>query len=418
MIYIKFIFSESLLSKVQVFLTMPTRQEDFKEFKTLFLPSILLFWPNHELNLLILLDEESANLDEFSKNLTALIPSSVRSFSIATNAPPDVKFVRNILNPALSPGWYRQQLIMFWAGNFTDFEYVGFVDTDTVFTGNVYEECLFENGKPRVLGIWGENPIRSGSLGTLWATGMPQKLYGMSYFPVVLRTSDLDLVIDYIKNRFNSGNFSECLMKSLYPNSFFPDYKEWIFPSQFDHMLNILYVLKHDEYYFQIRPCQTVNCIKNNFDNARDNTKLLPEELNRPTPFVTLHWTYKSKEGTYSEVLLTGYCYGLRSFDPNPSICNFVNTAVPNRFEWEFEYLSFYSQPGSLEAHYNRRKLVDSKFKFEHNSDVLKDVIKTFENEKLLQKNDQEQKERADFYFWFFTIAGLTFGENYHKRNE
>ena len=53
--------------------------------------------------------------------------------------------------------WYhrptdRQQLMMLWADNFTESEYVAFVDSDAVFLTAVDREDLFENGKPVING--------------------------------------------------------------------------------------------------------------------------------------------------------------------------------------------------------------------------------------------------------------------------
>ena len=56
-----------------------------------------------------------------------------------------------------SSGHDRQQLVMFWADNFTASEYVGFVDTDTLFITQVVERDLFDTtGRPVVIGIVGK----------------------------------------------------------------------------------------------------------------------------------------------------------------------------------------------------------------------------------------------------------------------
>ena len=42
--------------------------------------------------------------------------------------------------------------MMFWADNYSTSEYIGFVDSDTLFTTYVDVEDLFEQGKPVVNG--------------------------------------------------------------------------------------------------------------------------------------------------------------------------------------------------------------------------------------------------------------------------
>ncbi len=44
---------------------------------------------------------------------------------------------------------------MFWADNFTSSEYVGFSDTDAIFTTYVDREDLFEHSKPVINGMVG-----------------------------------------------------------------------------------------------------------------------------------------------------------------------------------------------------------------------------------------------------------------------
>jgi hypothetical protein len=49
-------------------------------------------------------------------------------------------------------GYDRQQFNMFWADNFTNYEFIGFIDTDAAFVTYVDREDLWENGKPVING--------------------------------------------------------------------------------------------------------------------------------------------------------------------------------------------------------------------------------------------------------------------------
>ena len=366
-----FFSEETLLSKTQILVPMPTKDKDFFEFRDILLESLLLFWPNHELNLMVVLDEEASNIVEFSTRLKSVVPKTVRSFSIATNPPPEFE----------SSGWIRQQQIQMWAGNFTDFEYIAFVDTDTLFVGAVLEESLFKEGKPRVLALYGDPTEPTAPIGTMWATGKKQRFYGMCYFPVVVRAVDLGVIRKTISNHF-ALSFNEAYDKANNPPS-----KKWIFVSQFDIMINILYETNHDGYYFQVRPCEHENC-EENMHTGRVSTReeaALPEEFDRPFPFVANHWSYESRpvqdsydfwgylghEWTIREVLRYGHCYSLRTFDKKPEYCKKVKLTNLNVFEWRFESRLFINQQGVYDAHLHRRALIETSGKFRWNREIL-----------------------------------------------
>lgn len=110
----------------------------------MFLRSFLLFWPLQQSNtsLTVVFDEEKRSFSGFAalhKNLNESVRAMIHGgLNIYFNQPYSVHL----------SGHDRQQLIMFWADNFTNSEFVGFVDTDCVFITYVDRDDLFENGKP------------------------------------------------------------------------------------------------------------------------------------------------------------------------------------------------------------------------------------------------------------------------------
>jgi hypothetical protein len=115
----------------------------------MFMRTFLLFWPLKESNtsLTILFDEERKNEPNFQM-LQKLLNDSV-----APKIPGGLHvFLNKPYYLANLGGHDRQQLLMFWADNFTDSEYVGFVDTDCVFLTYIDRNDLFERGKPVVNG--------------------------------------------------------------------------------------------------------------------------------------------------------------------------------------------------------------------------------------------------------------------------
>lgn len=99
-------------------------------------------------------------------------------------------------------GHDRQQLMMFWADNYTQSEYVGFVDTDCVFLTYIDREDLFEGGKPVVNGRSGfHDPNDAWSKipqSTYSATGILEPMRCMSYFPVIIKTAHFKDMREYI----------------------------------------------------------------------------------------------------------------------------------------------------------------------------------------------------------------------------
>ena len=116
------------------------------EFIDFFLRSLLLFWPLEvsQTTLRLVIDSElrdSPLVQTANNKLMALAAGRIKniSYTFLEESP----FYHG-------EGYHRQQLAMFWADNFTSSEYVGFVDSDTLFVSTIDREDLFENGKPVV----------------------------------------------------------------------------------------------------------------------------------------------------------------------------------------------------------------------------------------------------------------------------
>lgn len=97
----------------------------------------MLFWPKHSnTTLRALFDSEICTSSEYGIAKDILISfneSSGFNVHISLNEPSNF----------YSKGYDRQQLLMFWADNYTSSEYVGFVDTDCLFITYVDITDLF-----------------------------------------------------------------------------------------------------------------------------------------------------------------------------------------------------------------------------------------------------------------------------------
>ena len=137
-----------------------------REFGYWFFRSFFLFWPieTSKVTLRLVLDEEIGPAMP-KGNLTSLYHDAMQLLSVYVDK--RRKYIptfdlSSLLNVTYGPissiyksGYDRQQWMMFWADNFSTSEYIGFVDSDTLFTTYIDLEDLFEQGKPVVNGRLG-----------------------------------------------------------------------------------------------------------------------------------------------------------------------------------------------------------------------------------------------------------------------
>ena len=207
------------------------------EFDRFFLRSFVLFWPleSSNVSLTVAIDAE-LNKTKQAAELNATLKDVF--------IPGGLKLTLLSESPYYRKGYDRQQLVMFWADNFTEREYIGFVDTDTAFSTYIDREDLFEDGKPVVNGksgiMRGDHPSYLWTIGTYRTLGILEPFRCMSYFPVIIKTSHLKDIREFIANRFNL-TFDE----AFYHNISTAEKSSY---SQFHIMCTYLFTFKRDEY--------------------------------------------------------------------------------------------------------------------------------------------------------------------------
>ena len=129
----------SMLSKTALLVPLTTKYA--AEFREQLFASLRLFFP--QVHLALVLDEEKHEDHETAH----LLASELKNASISH----EIHF-----SPETSlAGPIRQQLIIHQADKFVSREYVGFVDTDTVFVTRVVEGHLFSGTKPVIIAVIG-----------------------------------------------------------------------------------------------------------------------------------------------------------------------------------------------------------------------------------------------------------------------
>eukprot|EP00536_Pseudo-nitzschia_multiseries_P013685 jgi/Psemu1/291004/fgenesh1_pg.601_\ len=368
--------TQKQLSDVELFIPIPPIDDGKKEYLDIVVPSLKLFWPMDELKIFFLTDKEKGPdvIQPFSEELKASLPGAAQ-IRVDSNTPPF-----EIEGAGSRAGWNRQQYYMFWADNYTEAEYIGFWDTDSMLSTRILPEDLFDGDKPRVLALmvdgvcdWTDAHNRHKQM-----TGHYDVMQAMSYFPVVVKKSDLKLIRESLTKSLDCQTFDEAFPKILAMAKV--DDTLYMY-SQFTLMMNILYRERPDDYAFHLYPA----------DNRAVNpaTAKVPETHLTPYPRVAQHFNYLTEanakrvetfkkenpniHGVYA-ILRDGYCYSQQ----NPEalkVCQDIDVEnTVNHWEWEFEFNEYYKNwPADqiLAAHRKRRALIKSKPPFAYRSELF-----------------------------------------------
>lgn len=201
-------------------------------------PSLQLFWPAAPL--LLVLDGENSADQSYGDNLAASewSPLSVRiAYSSLYEGPGDA-----------ITGKTRMYFDMLMADQASNAKYVGFLDTDTLFTSWVTDESLFAKENPRIICAMGRpyNPWwERVPLTTSFLLGQPALLWCMTYFPVIVATADLVLLRQHVE-RVHQKDFVSVWQATLRLGEV----------SQFDVIGNFLWMYRREHYswHFQTAP--------------------------------------------------------------------------------------------------------------------------------------------------------------------
>ena len=224
-----------------------------EEFGIWFFRSFFLFWPIEisKVKLRLIFDEEigptmpKGNLTILYQDAMHMVHSYVEKRKKYVPSF-DLSSLLNITYGPISPyyknGYDRQQWMMFWADNYSTSEYIGFVDSDTMFTTYVDVDDLFEHGKPVINGrldyitrkgdAWATVPAATKNF-----TGLLEPVRCMAYFPVIIKRTHLSLIRDHIARTHN-----------LSFDQVFAKLSRLAFYSQFNIMCAYLYYYQRDEY--------------------------------------------------------------------------------------------------------------------------------------------------------------------------
>ncbi|KAL3885450.1 hypothetical protein ACJMK2_025507 [Sinanodonta woodiana] len=312
------------LPDVDLLLRMYNRHVN--RYRAILQKSTRYFWPGN-MSLVIVLDSESNDDLKLGRSLSTQFPY----LKICFQGPGDSSVYHE-------NGHKRMQLDYFYPEKYTSKQYVGYLDTDTLFVTRVTEELLFEDEKPVIIGFYGKifEPAWS-KIAEVTAVLFKSKevMRGMAYFPVIMKVEHIIELRRYLEQ--------------LHGKSFINVYKEHskLYISQFNIMCQYVWMFHRNEYrfYFQLRPF-TLDGIWNGEKNSPGRqspefyrTQVRAEEK-MPKPRAAIHYRYhngwKSQE-TIRDVIKTGLCFS-GGFDLCPNMCRHLNNSGLQEELFQFDY--------------------------------------------------------------------------------
>jgi hypothetical protein len=294
------------IDKLQLFL--PGFPGGFDEMRSTFIKSLEFFWPREKIDLVVILDDtvyrNYTDRDEMTANVKSFFNSQLQDkVSIAYNPRSD--------NARFGRGWCIQQLIMFWADNFTDSEFIGFVDDDTLFSKAIQPEDIFDSmGRPHVIVKYNTAIDDPNHLGYIknwmkqshFALGIPAYVNAMAAFPVVIKRNHLPLIREAVLTANPSYDCFDDFFVEMVTRGMF---------SQFAIMFQYLWLHHRDEYNWHFEadtyedtpffpngyPIGSVAAARLSYMSAGSPAENgVTAEMLRPFPRVAIHGSYVTPE--------------------------------------------------------------------------------------------------------------------------
>ena len=311
------------------------------EWKNIFLPSFLLFCPVQKSNISIsiIIDEEQENTtlleDRLLKPLEEIRSFYERHTERKTHFPRITIQFHHHPNPTAwnrtnnrvnynklpyKSGYGRQQYLAFVADQFTDAEYIGMVDDDSLFSTFIDREDIFLGDKPIIRGrlqimTKSSYPFIDWMMSAYTILGKETPMDCMSYFPVVVKRKHLQELRDYVAQYHKAESF-DVVFENVFPHDGNPSERRY---SQFCVICSYLYWFKYEEYawYFQ-----DLNPLWNGVSNPKPVKGYFSTKSNftkdslRLRPFIASHASYREptrQDVVYNNkgmqaVLLQGLC--------------------------------------------------------------------------------------------------------------
>ena len=307
---------------MELYLRMTTARQNLPQmYESILIQSMTYLWPEN-VSMVVVLDEERKQDHDYGDTIKEVFPY------------PRICYMEE---NKVTRFWGRDRMQrdMFYPEQCTMKKYVAFVDTDTMFITRVIPKLLFSNGKPIVVGIYGNLLNQNSmllSMSTVNIFKTKEVMRCRSNFPVIVKVEHLIKLRKHVEKLHNM-TFEEAVFTN----------KATVF-SQFNLMCQYIWTFHRDEYEFRLS-LQTQKGVALKSANQREDKayydKILTVEQKRPYARVALHYKYIvnanwKNEKTWIYLLKASICY-VGGFHVCPDKCaHFDRNAVrPEMFIFE-----------------------------------------------------------------------------------
>ena len=291
----------------------------------------------------------------------------------------------------------RAQRDMFYPERCTSKTYVAYVETDTMFITRVLPNMLFADGKPIVVGIYGNimhkwwgNVTKS----TMNIFKTKEVMRCASYFPVVMKVEHLVKLRAYLENLHNMP-FDRILIEKKVEDF-----------SHFSLMCQYIWMFHRHEYtfYFQYQPYK-IPLVPSTGREDRDYYGKLTPEQKHPYPRLSTHYKYRREDwqnqNVYRNLLRSSICYS-GGFEVCPKVCKKYSKNSLRKDMFEFEFVDWTWDQRCISAQQKHYKKMASNI-----SSQYREVIRNACNE--VHKLKWEIKD----IFYRFTCHKLNLFQSY-----
>lgn len=276
-------------------------------------------------------------------NITIVLDNTPQDRAFGEEIAGKFPFPRICYEKKYDPKYYHgnghnfMQLSMLYPEHCFDKKYIGFVDTDTFFTTSITPELLFNGNKPRVIGLYGTDYVKSWPKQTEFLFKRKEVFKCMTYFPVVMKLEHIIEMRQHLEKLHNK-TFLELFQKVTK--------KHPAKVSQFNLMCNYAWYFHSNEYEFHAqikfpnfkwdKPTQLIGRQPREYYR-----KHVTAQMQYPFPRASVHlrWHPTPRETDPRDkprMLRDGLCYS-GGATWCPELCAGVNTSALQRELFVFE---------------------------------------------------------------------------------
>ena len=346
---------------MDLYLRMSTMKRSLpRYYETLLVQSMRYFWPNN-FSMVVVLDDERSEDHLFAETIRQTFPY------------PRICYMEPVTDVDY-PGKDRMQRDMFYPDKCTSKKYVAYLDTDTVFVSRVIPEMLFEDGKPVIVGVYGNISdyywvMVAQTTANIFKT--KEVMRCMSNFPVIVKVEHIVKLRKHLE-KLHSMSFDRLLQEKKFHNM-----------SQFNMMCQYIWMFHRNEYKFRLQFNQKLNkqLAPGRQDQTYYNQMLTQEQL---VPFTRncVHYKWYDKDGdwksqeTYTNIFKSSICF-MGGFHLCPDKCKKYNNNSLRQAMFNFDYIDWTWDNRCLKAqqtHYKKLAEYDNSEYFDIIRKACKEV--------------------------------------------